>query len=69
MYTLSIKLDKRLIDHMDGFIEDGVAENRLEFIQKAVNQYIQDQAVESILRAQKEPDLEGNLDELAKQFK
>lgn len=49
-------------------IKEGNASNKADLVRKAIDRYIEEQAIEDILKAAKEPRLEGDLDELAKRF-
>lgn len=69
MTTISVPLDETLLRNLDALVSDGVASNRADAMRKALKKYAEDQAVESVLRAQKEPSLRGDLDELAKKFR
>ncbi|NIA02011.1 MAG: hypothetical protein GWP15_01375 [Nitrospirae bacterium] len=53
---------------IDKMIEDGVAPNKAELARKAIEKYAEDQAVQAVLDAEREPSLSGNLRELAKKF-
>lgn len=46
----------------------GIASNKADAIRKALQKYLEDQAVETVLRASKEPRLKGDIDELASQL-
>jgi hypothetical protein len=45
-----------------------VAANKADAVRKALDMYLEQQAIEAVLKASKEPRLEGDLDELAKRF-
>ncbi len=68
MATVSIILTEDLLKKIQELINLGVADNKSAVIRKAVDKYVEDQVVESILRAAKEPSLQGDLDELAERF-
>lgn len=68
MSTLSVPLSGDMLKQIESLIDQGVASNKADLVRKAINKYIEDQVVEAILRASKEPSLEGDLDELAKKF-
>jgi Arc/MetJ-type ribon-helix-helix transcriptional regulator len=69
MSTLSVPLDDKLLKGIEDLVSDGVAPNKAALVRKALDKYIEDQIVERILRAEKEPTLRGNLRDLAKKFK
>lgn len=68
MTTVSVPLSDDMLRHIQELIDRGIAANKADAIRKAVKKYLEDQAVETILQARKEPTLEGDLDELAKKF-
>ena len=68
MSTLSVPLSADMLKQIEELIEDGVASNKADLVRKAIDKYIEDQVVEGILKAMKEPTLEGDLDELAEKF-
>ena len=65
MTTVSVPLPDEFIRQIEMLIAQGIAANKADAIRKAVQKYLEDQAVEAVLRADKEPRLEGDLDELA----
>jgi Arc/MetJ-type ribon-helix-helix transcriptional regulator len=68
MSTLSVPLSPELMEGIDWLIGEGIAPNKAEVVRIALKKFIEDQAVEVVLKAKMEPDLEGDLDELAKQL-
>lgn len=68
MSTLSVPLDEDLIRGLDNLVKQGVIPNKAEGARQALRKYLEDQAVQDILNAMKEPDLEGDFDELIKKF-
>jgi Arc/MetJ-type ribon-helix-helix transcriptional regulator len=69
MSTLSVPLSGDTLKQIEALIQQGVASNKADLVRKAIDKYIENQVVESILKASKEPRLSGDLDELAKKFK
>ncbi|PIZ73611.1 hypothetical protein COY07_01785 [Candidatus Peregrinibacteria bacterium CG_4_10_14_0_2_um_filter_43_11] len=65
MSTISVPLTADLMSALDNLVADGVGANKADVMRKALRQYAEDRAVEAILRAEKEPNLSGDLDELA----
>lgn len=65
MTTISVPLPAELLEAIDKLILEGVASNKADAIRKAVQKYVEDQAVEAVLRARQEPSLEGDLEQLA----
>lgn len=68
MPTLSIPVTEKMSEGINDLVEQGIASNKAELVRKAIDKYLEDQAVEEIMRALKEPNLEGDLDELAKKI-
>lgn len=68
MSTVCVPLDENQIRHLKRLLEEGVATNKADLMRKAFDKFVENQAVESVLKAMKEPSLEGDLDELAERF-
>lgn len=68
MTTISVPLPEEFLRQIEMLIARGLAANKADAIRKAVQKYLEDQAVEDVLQARKEPTLEGDLDELAAQI-
>lgn len=68
MSMLSVPLTPELEQKINRLVEDGVAPNKAELARKAIEFFAEQQAIEDVLKAQNEPNLKGDLDELAKRF-
>lgn len=68
MTTVSVPLPDDLLQGIKQLVQLGNASNNADAIRKAIKKYLDDQAVEMVLAAQKEPSLSGDLDELATQL-
>ena len=68
MSTLSVPLSADMLKGIESLIRQGVASNKADLVRKAIDKYLEDQAVEAVLRAEKEPNLEGDLDDLIKKI-
>ena len=68
MTTISVPLSPELMKALQHLIDQGVASNKADVLRKALKFYSEQQAVEDVLRAMKEPSLEGDLDELVKKI-
>lgn len=66
MTTISVPLSADMMKVLDNLIAQGVASNKADAIRKALKKYGEDQAVEAVLQASKEPRLKGNLEDLAR---
>ena len=69
MTTISVPLSAELLKILDQLVHDGLAVNKADAMRKALKKFSEDQAVERVLRAEKEPRLQGDLDELAAQLR
>lgn len=65
MTTVSVPLPDEIMHQIEELIALGKASNKADLIRRAVQKYLEDQAVEAVLKARKEPTLTGNLDKLA----
>lgn len=70
MSMLSVPLTPELEEKINRLVEDGVAPNKAELARKAIEFFAEEQAIQDVLRAEKELAdgklLSGDLDELAK---
>jgi len=65
MTTLSVPLTKELETRLEELVKNGVGENKASVMRKALKRLAEEEAVERVLRAQREPTLYGDLDKLA----
>lgn len=68
MSMLSVPLTPALEETIERLVKDGIAANKAELARKAIEYFAEQQAIEDVLRAEREPSLSGDLDELAKRF-
>ncbi len=68
MTTLSVPLSDNLRSGIKNLVKAGVAPNEAVLARMAIQQYLEDKAVETVFKAQKEHSLSGNLDELAEKL-
>lgn len=68
MSTLSVPLSQEIMQGIEKLVAEGVAENKAELARKAIKFYLEEQAIQAVLKASKEPSLKGNLDDLAKKL-
>lgn len=70
--VLSVPLTQDLAQKIDKMVNDGVAANKAEAARKAIEYFAEEQAVQAVLKAEKEVRegkiLRGNLKELAKKL-
>ena len=69
MSTISVPLPANLEEFVNRMVKSGEAANKADVVRKALRRMSDEEAVEAILRAQKEPNLKGDLDVLARKFK
>jgi Arc/MetJ-type ribon-helix-helix transcriptional regulator len=69
MTTLSIPVSGDLEKFIEKMVRDGKGANKADVVRRALRQMSEDEVVETVLRAQGEPTLRGDLRELMKKFK
>ncbi len=68
MTTISVPLSADLLNALETFVSQGKASNKADAVRRAIKYYLEQQAVEDVLEASKEPRLSGNLRDLAKKL-
>ena len=68
MSTLSVPLNKDLEEIVNSMVKKGYASNKAEVMRKALIFLAEEEAVQDVLRAEKEPTLSGDLKELMKKI-
>lgn len=68
MSTVSVPLPEDMLKEVKNLIKQGVEETVAGIIRKALKKYLEEEAVQIVLRASKEPSLKGDLDHLAKKL-
>ncbi|OIO29199.1 hypothetical protein COX93_00110 [Candidatus Nomurabacteria bacterium CG_4_10_14_0_2_um_filter_30_12] len=69
MTTLSIPISGDLEKFIERMVQDGKGANKADVVRRALREYEENEVIESILKAQGEPTLRGDLRELMKKFK
>jgi Arc/MetJ-type ribon-helix-helix transcriptional regulator len=69
MSTLSIPVTAEQEAFINAYIKAGNADNKAQVVRRALNRFAEDEAVNAVLQAEKEPTLYGDLRELAKKIK
>lgn len=64
MTTISVPLSAELLRGLEYLTSHGKAENKAQAMRKALELYIEQQEIEDILSARREPTLTGDLDSL-----
>lgn len=68
MSTLSVPLPHDMMNALEQLVKHGTVQNKAEAARKAIQLYLEDQAVQAVLKAEQEPSLKGKLDDLAKKL-
>ncbi|OGZ09258.1 MAG: hypothetical protein A3D67_01280 [Candidatus Lloydbacteria bacterium RIFCSPHIGHO2_02_FULL_51_22] len=69
MTTISVPLRKDNEAKLDELVRSGVGSSRADVMRKALERLAEDEAVEAVLRAEKEPTLRGDLRTLVKKLR
>lgn len=69
MTTISVPIPANLEEGLNNLILNGRGSNKAELVRCAISKMIEDEAIQTVLRAMEEPTLRGDLKELAKKFK
>ena len=68
MTTISVPLTAELMKLLEKLLEEGAGATKADIMRKALKKLAEDQAVQDVLDALKEPTLHGDLRELAKKI-
>jgi len=69
MTTISVPIPAHMEEFINRQIKSGNAANKADVVRKALMRMSEEEAINDVLEAMKEPDLKGDLRELAKKFK
>lgn len=69
MSTLSVPLPPHLEEFITDQIKKGLASNKAEVVRKALKLLEEEEAINAVLRAEREPTLRGDLKKLIKKIK
>lgn len=69
MTTLSIPVSGDLEKFIEDMVRSGKAANKADVVRRAIKEYQENEIVERILKAEREPSLSGDLKSLMKKFK
>ncbi|MEI6581182.1 MAG: ribbon-helix-helix domain-containing protein, partial [bacterium] len=69
MTTISVPIPASLEEALNNLIKNGRGSNKAELVRRAIVSMVEEEAIQSVLRAQQEPNLSGDLRELAKKFR
>lgn len=68
MATISVPLSAELENRLDALVSDGVGSNRADVMRRALAKLAEDEAVNAVLRAEREPVIRGNIRDLLTQI-
>lgn len=68
MTTLSVPIQSNMEEALNTLVKNGRASNKAELVRNAISLMLEEEAIQSVLRAQAEPALSGDLRELSKKF-
>ena len=69
MATISVPLSAELEHQLDNLVAQGVGSNRADVMRRALDRFAEEEAIQAILQAQREPTLYGDLDDLLKKVR
>lgn len=69
MSTISVPLPSILEEFIDKMVKSGEAANKADVVRRALIKYREEQALNSLLKARREENLSGDLDELARIYR
>lgn len=68
MSTLSVPLTRELEKRLDELVKSGAGPNKAAVMRRALERLSEEEAVNAVLRAEQEPTLHGDLEELSKKL-
>ncbi len=68
MSTISVPLNKEGEARLDNLVASGVAPNRAAVMRKALDKLAEDEAIEAVFRAEREPIIRGDIRKLLKKL-
>jgi Arc/MetJ-type ribon-helix-helix transcriptional regulator len=69
MTTISVPIPSHLEESLNNLIKNGRGANKAELVRRAIVSMIEEEAVQTVLKAMQEPTLRGDLKDLAKKLK
>ncbi|MFZ2521991.1 MAG: hypothetical protein WAX44_02025 [Minisyncoccia bacterium] len=69
MTTLSVPISGELEQFINKMVKEGKGSNKADVVRRALKSYAEEEAIDAVLKAQREPTLRGNLKELMKKLK
>lgn len=69
MSTLSVPLTPKLEEFINSQVKSGRAANKADVVRRALVSFSEEEAVQEVLKAMREPILRGDIRELMKRFR
>jgi Arc/MetJ-type ribon-helix-helix transcriptional regulator len=69
MTTISVPLSHQMAKELNNLVKIGVGSNKADVVRRAIRRFLEEEAVLTVLRAEREPSLRGDLRALAKKIK
>ena len=69
MSTLSVPLGSDQQKFIESYVKSGQAENKAQVVRRALKLLAEEEAVQAVLKAQREPTIRGDLQALMKKIK
>lgn len=69
MSTLSVPLTPELEEEIKKLVKAGFAPNKASVVRRAIERLAEEEAVEAVLKAQREPMLKGDIRDLMKKIR
>jgi Arc/MetJ-type ribon-helix-helix transcriptional regulator len=68
MATISVPLSAELEERLDSLVTNGAGSSRADVMRRALESYAEEEAIEAVLKAEREPTLRGDLKTLLKKI-
>ena len=69
MTTISVPIPPAMEESLNELIRNGRGANKAEIVRRAIDVFLEKEAIDEVIRAAQEPSLSGDLRELMKKFK
>mgnify|MGYP001597619896 FL=1 len=68
MPTISVPINAKQEEFINDLVKSGIVANKAHAVRRAIDLFAEEEAVRAVLRAQKEPNIKGDLRKLVKKF-
>ena len=69
MSTISVPIPAHLEESLNNLIKNGRGSNKAELVRRAIVSFVEEEEILTVLKAEQEPNLSGDLKKLSKKFK